>query len=308
MAGVEQHLAGVKRLVVLPNPQMLGLPAQLLADSAGVFLGDRYAVSYAPSATVYAWMRENAGGRRPAASWRALLVGNPVSGMAGPSARNAHLPRADEELRTIAAAFPGADLLEGPRASEPALAELVASGALRDYQLIHFSTHALIDAEHPAESGLVLSPAGSPDPAAAPRGAGRLYDNRLSAREVAREWHLGAELVTLAGCSTALGQDVGGEGFVGLTDAFLRAGARTLLMSMWDVDDEASALLLTRFYQNLAGAYAEVRAGRRGEPMPKAEALQEAEHWLRTYRDASGRRPFAHPAYWAGFILVGDPD
>ena len=77
-------------------------------------------------------------------------------------------------------------------------------------------------------------------------------------------------------------------------------------MSSWDVDDASAARLMERFYQDLAGLYADERLGHVGQPMSKALALHEASNWLREYRDSQGRQPFANPIYWAAFTLVGD--
>ena len=83
-------------------------------------------------------------------------------------------------------------------------------------------------------------------------------------------------------------------------------GARSLLVSLWEVDDAATAILMSRFYENMMGAYVDERAGGVGRPMPQAFALQEAKRWLREQRDPDGNRPYEHPAYWAPFILIGD--
>jgi CHAT domain-containing protein len=138
---------------------------------------------------------------------------------------------------------------------------------------------------------------------------------------------LKAELVTLSACETALGREAGGEGFVGFTQALLMSGARSVCLSLWKVDDRATALLMRRFYTNLLG----VRAGL-AKPLPKAEALAEAKAWLRSLDvDEAGKelagiergdprplsqpsgsaartRPYDHPYYWAAFVLVGDPN
>ena len=87
--------------------------------------------------------------------------------------------------------------------------------------------------------------------------------------------------MTLSACETALGRDAGGEGFVGFTQALLMSGTRSVCLSLWKVDDTATALLMQRFYANLLGR----RAGLTG-PMPKAEALREAKAWLRGLRRA----------------------
>jgi CHAT domain-containing protein len=129
--------------------------------------------------------------------------------------------------------------------------------------------------------------------------------------------------VVLSACETALGQEARGDGLLGFTQAFLSRGARSVVLSLWQVDDEATALLMVRFYQNLLG-----KRGLKG-PMPRAEALGEAKDWLRNLsakevkveverlpRGKADRsvplrkvsKPFAHPYYWAAFVLVGDPD
>jgi CHAT domain-containing protein len=129
-----------------------------------------------------------------------------------------------------------------------------------------------------------------------------------------------------------------GEGFVGFTQALLMSGTRSVCLSLWKVDDTATALLMQRFYSNLLG-----RAPGLNSPMPKAEALREAKFWLRGLRRAEvlaltaemsggadrskgakarppaelaapipagvdNDRPYAHPNFWDAFVLAGDPD
>jgi hypothetical protein len=112
--------------------------------------------------------------------------------------------------------------------------------------------------------------------------------------------------VTLSAC------EAGGEGSVGYTQALCLAGSRSVVVSRWRADDRATGLLMMRFYSNLLGA----RVGLE-RALPKAVALAEAKRWLRTVPlDGAGVpggppagdvRPYAHPHYWAGFILAGDP-
>jgi CHAT domain-containing protein len=105
-----------------------------------------------------------------------------------------------------------------------------------------------------------------------------------------------------------LGQPVEGEGYVGFAHAFLQAGARSLLLSLWPVEDQATSLLMQRFYGNLFGLMRPGQADRGDRrPMSKREALQEAKKWLREYKDKAGHRPYAQPFFWASFVLVGDP-
>jgi CHAT domain-containing protein/tetratricopeptide (TPR) repeat protein len=209
------------------------------------------------------------------------------------------LPRTRDEIQQIASLMPGSVTLLGPDASEQEFVRMAESGALQQFDTIHLATHALVDDERPERSALVLSRADLPDPYEAAMTGERLHDGLLTAKEIVREWNLEADLVTLSGCQTGLGREAAGEGHIGLAHAFLRAGARSLLVSLWKVEEEASALLMTRFYENLTGS--------RAEPMSKVEALREAKQWLRDYTDVDGTQPFRHPSYWSGFILIGEP-
>jgi CHAT domain-containing protein len=152
----------------------------------------------------------------------------------------------------------------------------------------------------------------------------RPFTGELTVGAILDGWKLNCDLVVLSACETALGKKSSGDGLLGFTQAFLSRGARSLVLSLWQVDDEATALLMVRFYQNLLGK----RPGLKG-PLAKAEALREAKDWLRNLsakevkveverlpRGKAERplplrkeaKPFAHPYYWAAFILVGDPD
>ena len=100
---------------------------------------------------------------------------------------------------------------------------------------------------------------------------------------------LKAELVVLSGCRTALGREVRGEGLVGLTRAFFQAGAHRALVSLWKVEDRATAALMERFYSGLFK-----------DGLPTAAALRQAQ--LEMHREPRTE----HPYWWAAFILQGD--
>jgi CHAT domain-containing protein len=225
-------------------------------------------------------------------------------------------------------------------ASEQRLDQLAAAGKLKDFRLLHFATHGTVDPTAAARSALELARdrLPGPDEQAHLAAAGKkVPTGRLSVETIAKEWQLDADLVSLSACETALGPEGGGEGLLGFSQVLLAKGARSLLLSLWKVDDTATALLMTRFYQNLLGK----RDGP-DKPLPKAEALREAKQWLRTLPRVeveklagqlamgdvraseekspkgkakaalpalpSGNTPFAHPRYWAAFILIGDPE
>jgi tetratricopeptide (TPR) repeat protein len=254
----------------------------------------------------------------------------------------APLPGTRYEVEALAQLFRAGDrptrLLLGTDASEPELYRLAASGELGRFGFIHLATHGVIDEDIPIHSAVILTQTGLPDPLEQALSNKPVFDGRLLVREIQHGWDLKAELVTLSACETALGRDAGGEGFVGFTQALLMSGTRSVCLSLWKVDDTATALLMQRFYANLLGR----RPGLTG-PMPKAEALHEAKTWLRGLRrsevlaliaEQSGGiergkgskarqpdevaaaipaggdndRPYEPPHYWAAFVLAGDPD
>jgi CHAT domain-containing protein len=341
---LQTALEGVEDLVVIPSGAMLGVPVEALVNQWGVPLREQYAVSYVPSATIHTWLTERGAEQKHDVGGRALLLGDPpfagahltaierergvaqapvatasspasleVALLRGALAGNREslgalprLPGTREEIATVAAVYPDATVLMGPQASEEEIVRLAESGVLHQFETIHLATHAFVDDEHPERSALVLSQVNLPDPLSAAMAGMRIYDGLLSAKEIVREWRLDADLVTLSACETGLGEEIAGEGYIGLAHAFLRAGARSLLVSLWKVEDRATSLLMQRFYENRAGAYEGERAGCAGKAMSKAEALQEAKNWLRTYTDEYGRRPYEHPYYWSAFILIGE--
>jgi CHAT domain-containing protein/tetratricopeptide (TPR) repeat protein len=240
------------------------------------------------------------------------------SALAGDCGALSLLPRlawTEAEITHLKKLLPGSTVLLGPDASESAILELAHADQLRRFDILHLATHALISDERPERSALVLSQVSNGDPLQAALAGQPVVDGLLTADEIVRELHLDADLVTLSACQTALGRTVPGEGYFGLASAFLQAGTRSLVVSLWRVSDRATARLMARFYEYLTGAAAPpgdphgvgVGAEIPGRRMSKTRALQLAKEWLRDYRAPDGRREFEHPAFWAGFVLIGDP-
>ena len=156
---------------------------------------------------------------------------------------------------------------------------LVLGGAIEGSRYVHFGAHGRVDPEAPGASSIELS---RMDREGRPiEGALRLHDlDRLS---------LSAELVTLAGCDTALGELLPGEGLLALPRGFLHAGAASVMASLWQVADVPTATLVTELYRQLLD-----------HGQPPAEALRRAQLAL---ADSEG---WHDPVHWAGFVLVGD--
>jgi CHAT domain-containing protein/tetratricopeptide (TPR) repeat protein len=325
------HLKGRWKLLIVPTWPMEALPVEVLSDD--------YQISYIPSASVFARAMER---QRPQRDATLLAVGDPVFIPARPSALvrrgtgHEPLPGTRQEVRALARLVPDTTLLLGSQASEQNLTQLAASGKLKSFRLLHFATHGEVNAFDPRRSALILSQDRLPSrPAAAVLSGEKPLDGRLTVDTILGQWELDAQLVVLSACQTGLGKESGGEGMLGFAQALLQKGARSVLLSRWKVDDNVTAILIVRFYENLLGKREGLKA-----PLSKAEALREAKDWLRTLtreetekrltklvdgvprseRGSIGKplpprkpeagkadRPFAHPYYWAAFVLIGDP-
>jgi tetratricopeptide (TPR) repeat protein len=229
------------------------------------------------------------------------------------------LPGTRQEVEAIAGLFPAGDVtvIMGDKARESVLQELARSDKLKGFRFLHFAAHGRDDPRSAYRTALILaSERDHSDDTIA-----QDTDGEITAEQIARTWELDADMVVLSACQSALGRVVAGEGYLGFTQPLLAKGARSLVLSLWKVDDRATAMLMKRFYQNLLGKRADGK-----DSMPKAEALGEAKLWLRTQsaENASATRgsprkslkgephrvvsSFDDPYYWAGFVLIGDPN
>jgi CHAT domain-containing protein len=299
IASLTPHLDGITHLVVLPPRPLLGVPIEALIGPDSVCLGDRYAVTYAPSATIYAWLEEQALGLKSGIPGSALLVGDPMYASEEP------LKLARREIQRIASMIPNSEVLLGGDASERKIREMAESGELRRFDVIHIAAHAFADWDHPERSALMLSQVDKSDPIDVIMKGKPAFDGLITAEEIVRQFEFHPKLVTLSACRTAMA-NAPGDGFLDLAHAFLLSGTRSVLVSLWNVSDDATSLLMGRFYENMTGSYLDDRgAAAPAIFMDKAHALKEARRWLRDYEDEAGDRPFQHPVYWAGFVLIG---
>jgi CHAT domain-containing protein len=284
---LEPHLQAARKLIIVPDGALAYLPFETLADKPErsstdpPYLIERFAISYAPSASALAALRAL---RQKAESEAKGIIafGDPVYGKASGTAEERsfdlrQLPYTRREVNEITRLFPEAErrVFLGAAAHEAN----VKSEKLNLYRYVHFAAHALVDEEYPARSGIVLSTANDSK-----------QDGALQMSEVMR-LKLSADLVTLSACRTGLGKLLNGEGIIGLTRTFLYAGAESVVMSLWNVNDIATASLMKAFYKNL----------RQG--MAKDEALRQAKLELLRGQQLAWR----HPYYWAAFVLFGDP-
>jgi CHAT domain-containing protein len=300
---VADRIAG-KRLIVAADGELHYIPFAMLPDpgasrekvSVPLLVG--HEIVNVPSASAVALQRRLV--RRAPAPGAVAVLADPVfdpadprvdgeagrrspatavSTVRGPSGAGPflRLPWTRREAQAIAAVAPaGKSLLALDFRASRATA---LSPELSRYRIVHFATHGIIDSHTPALSGLMLSRVGE---------QGRPLDGFLGLGDI-YNLRLGADLVVLSGCETALGEEVRGEGLVGLTQGFLYAGAKLVVASLWRVEDQATAELMSRFYRGL------LVAGK-----PAAAALREAQ--LAVRNDKRWRSSY----YWSGFVLQGD--
>lgn len=157
--------------------------------------------------------------------------------------------------------------------------ETALSSGIGQYQIVHFATHGFLDSEHPELSGIVLTMVDR-------NGVGT---NGLMPLHDIYNLELSSELIVLSACQTALGKQIRGEGIVGLAHGFMAAGSKSVVASLWKVDDRATAVLMADFYQAMLD-----------QGMPPAAALRAAK--LKMMRDTQRSAPY----YWAGFELQGE--
>ena len=315
LLGPAASLLGTKRLLVVGDGPLHLVPFAALPDPTDPSrpLVFKHEVVNAPSASALAELRRAKANRQGASKTlavladpvfekgdervKALLSGRPErvaaaddtadeltravreAGVSGEGGGIPRLPETRREANAISALIP-------PQEREEALdfdasRATATSEQLGQYRFIHFATHGLLNSEHPELSGVVLSLVDR---------QGRAQDGFLRASEIFR-LRLPAELVVLSGCRTGLGKETRGEGLVGLTQGFMYAGAARVMVSLWDVNDAATAELMTRFYKAMLG---------RGRLSPAA-ALRAAQ--LSVWQEKRWQSPY----YWAAFVLQGEP-
>lgn len=251
-----ESLLTQRKLILVAHGPLHYLPFNALHDGRE-YLIERYSLRLLPSASVIKYLK-------PAKSARAgglLALGNPDLGDP-----RYDLVHAQTEALAVSQAVPQSRVLVRKQASETAFKQYGA-----DFSYLHFASHGQFDAASPLKSALLLA-------------GDAQNDGRLTVGEL-YSLSLDADLVTLSACETGLGKIASGDDVVGLTRGFLYAGSRSIVASLWKVDDAATAYLMTKFYVTLKQA-------------DTREALRAAQ--------LATRKKYDHPYYWAAFQLTGN--
>jgi len=295
-----------QRVLIIPDGPLQYIPFSALplpGGKKGTFFLEQHEIVVVPSASALAAMRAR---KRVPPTAEIAVFADPVfereqksSGAArGPAAQRSANERALTRARHDMHASKHIDRLPGSRKEADAIEEIfgpdstlmkrrfdanrdaVLDGKLSSFRKIHFATHGIMDLRHPEISGLILSLVNQ---------EGKPQDGYLLLEDI-YNLKLSADLVVLSSCESALGKELQAEGIIGLPRGFLHAGARSVIASLWKVDDEASAILMKELY---------TRMRRQGES-PSA-ALREAQLTLIRANDQ-----YSDPYFWAAFVLEGE--
>jgi CHAT domain-containing protein/tetratricopeptide (TPR) repeat protein len=323
LLGRAAPLLGEKRLLVVCDGVLQFVPFAALPTPSGPVdartgarppLIAEHEIISLPSASTLAVLRRELAGREPAPKTVAVLAdpvfdkddervlannaGKRASRPSGGAAEPAFLRevvRAMEDVNDSSQRLPRlyntraeAEVIRSlvpPRESLQALdfaanRATATSASLSQYRILHFATHAIIDSTHPELSGIVLSLVNE---------QGEPQDGFLRAHEIFN-LKLPAELVVLSACRTGLGKEVKGEGLVGMTRGFMYAGAPRVVVSLWSLDDRATAELMARFYRKML----------RAERLAPAAALRSAQ--VEMWRS----KRWGQPYFWAAAVLQGE--
>ncbi|MFQ5629083.1 MAG: CHAT domain-containing protein [bacterium] len=286
-----------ENLLIIPDIALMNLPFEMLLtreqekasytpvdapEYENDFLLHRYTISYSPS---LAFLQDD--DRFWGLAPKMLILANPFADAAITSAirwqrgwRFNALPYAEDEANKIRAIYENrTKIFIRDQATKAIFKEHV-----ENHRLIHFATHAFADRTFDAFSGLVLAATSD-----------TTDDGLLMGYEIA-DLLLQAELITLSACETGRGLVVSGEGVLGLPRLFLGAGAKSVLMTRWVIDDKFASQLLPMFYEFCLN-----------QSSTKARALAEAKRQVFHDKVAAGNTYLQHPFYWASYTLYGNP-
>lgn len=280
-----------RRLIIIPDGKLNDIPFASLMDLRGRYVAESHVVSVAPSSTVLYMLRHEV---HPEPKYAFLGVayskgasaaksGESVTGKLADVVRGVFdlsnpnidpLPYANEEVKAAASDIGrGSVVLLGRNATE----EKLKLEPLGDFEILHFAVHGVVNTHEPDRSALLFGD-----------GPHSKEDGLWQAREI-RTLSLKADLVTLSACDTGIGKIEGEEGVDSLVGAFLMAGAKNVVASLWPASDRYTATLMEKFYAHLAQGMDEAAALNRAE----LDILQQYGHQTAPY-------------YWAAFEIIGE--
>jgi len=274
-------------LTIVPHGVLMNVSFAALKNRDGRYLLEDYAIHYAPAGAVLGF---TAGMRRSGArGGSALLVADPTTVRRSPlDPQLPPLPGARLEVAQIAGLMPHSrvTVLEGGDATEPRVTSAASAKTI-----VHFATHAIVRDDAPNDSYLAFGPGGGSTTGV------------LTSRDV-YNLRLDADLVVLSACRSGGGR-VTGDGIATFARAFIYAGTPSLVVSLWDVADEPTGRLLPSFYRSWLAGASKARSLRRAQLQLLADLRAGS---VRVETKAGPIVLPEHPVFWAGFVLIGEPE
>lgn len=289
----------VNKIVIIPTHSLSILPFEALY-SDNQFLVEKYNIKYLPSSSIFYSIK---GPHRESIN-NILVVANSGFSVTSSNKRSktqknfTSLPSTLLELEAIESVFEQHTSLKNEDLTE----SVIKSLPLNEYKYLHFATHGVVNETNPQQNGLIISKINTDENYLGDDG----YLNSLEISNL----NLKADLVVLSACNTAIGKLVGGEGLLGLQRSFFKAGASSAIVSLWNVYDKSTSVLMGEFYKNLSdyeqdgiGIWTRIKIYFNIYEHPffgfKENALRDAKLSLLNHPY------YSHPINWAPFILIG---
>ena len=277
---VKGNIKEYKNLIIVPHRGLHFLPFQALITEKNSYLVEDYIITYAPASSIYYYcqQRKTGGGN----TFLGMALGDLSLG------NHAGLPGTKTEIEVLSQLYPHLVSKYGVACEETFLKEEIDT-----YDYVHIATHGVFNQHEPVYSYLLLSPSEKDD--------GRLTVNEIFGLD------LRSRFVTLSACETALGELSEGDELVGLSRAFIYAGSGAVLVSLWKVEDNSTAWLMTRFHQYITSGLTpgEALAHAQRDMIHKNSGPPDAK--LRTGELPRSNTPNTErPFFWAPFVLIGN--
>lgn len=256
------NLSSYSNLIIIPHRSQNFIPFEALQAPSGAYLIQSHSIFYAPSGTIF--LAKRRANMEPSSNLLAMALGNETYGS------YEALPGTVNEVQTIAKYFNPTQVKVGLASTETIL-----KNANVDFGLIHLATHGVMNNKNPLQTFIALN-------------ADSLNDGRLTVSEIF-DMTINSSLTTLSACETALGEVNRGNELIGLSTAFLYSGSKVVIVSLWKVDDRATSLLMSTFYEELA------------KGLPINTCMAKAQRKLLAMPAYA-----SNPYYWSPFIVIGD--
>ncbi|WP_161485159.1 CHAT domain-containing protein [Balneola sp. EhC07] len=291
---LSDKLDGINNLLIVPSKSLSLLPFDALYINNS-FLIEKFSIKYLPSSTIYKYIEPP---HRTTSRELFAVAGSGLNGSTSQTKNYSSLPSTILEVDAISKEFIDVLTLKDQEVSE----SKIKSSPLNEFRYLHFATHGNVNELNPQQSGLIISELVESE------GAFQ-EDGYLNSKEIS-SLTFNADLVVLSACNTAVGKIISGEGLHGLQRSFFKAGASSVVVSLWSVYDNSTASFMGSFYKNLSrlekeeiGLWNKFKLFFDLYEPPMFGYKENALHMAK--KELLDHPYYNHPVYWAPFIMIG---